>query len=155
MNVCQRRKLTQRSRVEMLSGECPGRREGTLDRELLDKGSKPRLPAFWSGLGQSNFRSQKHIPGLVTNMWERGDVPRVAGQGTGNEAGNVVDQVTNDNFDNFLGKSGCGGKMNSRLLWNIREDVFNPGFWFGTRFASRATRWLWNKQMMSEQSIRP
>ena len=61
-------------------------------------------------------------------MWERGDVPGVAGQGTGNEAGNVVDQVTNDNFDNFLGKSGCGGKMNSRLLWNIREDVFNSGF---------------------------
>ena len=63
-------------------------------------------------------------------MRERGDVPGVTNHGAGEEAVGVVDQVTDDNVDNFLRKSGCGGTRSSRgFLWSITgEDFTDPGF---------------------------
>ena len=63
-------------------------------------------------------------------MWKRGDVPGVTSHGAGEEAVGVVYQVTDDNFNNFLRKPGCGGIRSSRgLLWSISGEGFlDPGF---------------------------
>ena len=118
----------------MLSGKCPGGTDGILDQDPLDKGEQAELARLleWFGPLKLSITARpcaKSGDESVMKMWERGDIPGVTGQGAGEEATGVVNQVTEDNFDNFLRKPGCEGAMGTRgFLRSIREDFLNPGF---------------------------
>ena len=117
----------------MLSGKCPGGTDGILDQDPLDKGEQAELAHLleWFGPLKLSITARpcaKSGDESVMKMWERGDIPGVTGQGAGEEATGVVDQETDDNFDNILRKPGCRGTMSTRgLLRGIYEGSLNPG----------------------------
>ena len=124
----------QDARVESLSGKSlAGMDHRVLDQNLLDKGEQAELTRLLEWFGPLEFwifeagaRSDNES---VMKMWERGDIPGVTGQGAGDEATGVVNQVTEDIFNNFLRKPGCGGEMCTRCFSRgICEYFINPSF---------------------------
>ena len=117
--------LTQNSVVEAFRGKRAPVIGGSVDTEFLDQGKQAklgRIPEWFGPVTEQNNES-------AMEMRDGGDVPGVTGQGTGQKAAGVVDEMGGNDLDDLQWKPGGCGQRCGRNHWGIisGEHLGDPG----------------------------
>jgi len=117
--------LTQNPVVEAFRGKRAPDIGGSVDTEFLDQGKQTKLGRIPKWFGPVTERNNES----AMEMRDGGDVPGVTGQGAGQKAAGVVDEMGDNDLDDLQWKLGGCGQRCGRDHWQIicGEHLRNPG----------------------------